>query len=133
MKQNIEVSLEVCDAQRICNSSGHIIHSKESCKEIQKIQLQKIGSMNVLKMFRYIKYIKNYRIGLQKRIDLKKKKFFFFFFVDTDYAGDQSTRKSTSGFLIIFQEILHKQSWYSKLQHTVFLFLLRLRKQNTIV
>jgi len=65
---------------------------------------------NVLKIFRYLKYTKNYGIKIQKGINLKT-------FVDADFAGDQNTRKSTSGFLMLMGNT--PTSWFSKLQHCV--------------
>jgi len=65
---------------------------------------------NVLKIFNYLQYTKNYGIKIQKRMNLKV-------FVDADYAGDSNTRKSTSGFLMMLGNT--PTSWYSKLQHCV--------------
>jgi len=66
--------------------------------------------MNVLKIFRYLKYTKNYGIKIEKGMNLK-------IFVDADFAGDPNTRKSTSGFLMLMGDT--PTSWYSKLQHCV--------------
>jgi len=44
---------------------------------------------NVLKIFNYLQYTRNYGIKIQKGMNLKV-------FVDADYAGDSNTRKSTS-------------------------------------
>ena len=65
---------------------------------------------NVLKIFRYLKYTKDYGIKIEKGIKLK-------IYVDADFAGDSDTRKSTSGFLMQMGNT--PTSWYSKLQHCV--------------
>jgi len=66
--------------------------------------------LNVKKIFQYLKATENYGIKFTKEKDLK-------IFVDADYAGDQTTRKSTSGFLIMIGD--SPTSWYSKLQNCV--------------
>ena len=48
---------------------------------------------NVLKIFRYLKFTKDYGIKIEKGIKLK-------IYVDADFSGDSDTRKSTSGFLM---------------------------------
>ena len=65
---------------------------------------------NVLKIFRYLMYTKNYGIKIEKGINLKV-------YVDADFAGDSITRKSTSGFLMMMGRT--PTSWFSKLQHCV--------------
>ena len=65
---------------------------------------------NLLRIFRYLKATENYGIRFSKEKNLKV-------FADADYAGDISTRKSTSGFL--FKMGSSPVSWYSKLQQVV--------------
>jgi len=65
---------------------------------------------NVLKIFRYLMYTKNYGIKIEKGINLKV-------YVDADFAGDSITRKSTSGLLMMMGKT--PTSWFSKLQHCV--------------
>ena len=62
--------------------------------------------MNVLKIFRYLKYTKNYGIKIEKGMKLKMN-------VDADFASDSNTRKSTSAFLMLMGDT--PKSWYSKL------------------
>lgn len=63
-----------------------------------------------MKIFRYLKGNSNYGLKLTKRSELSV-------FVDADYGGDKSTRKSTTGFLLMMGT--SPTSWYSKLQHCV--------------
>jgi len=65
---------------------------------------------NVKKIFKYLKTTENYGIKFSKDRNLR-------IFVDADYAGDEITRKSTSGFIFMIGE--SSTSWYSKLQNVV--------------
>jgi len=65
---------------------------------------------NVKKIFRYLITTENYGIKFSKNRNLR-------IFVDADYAGDEITRKSTSGFIFMIGE--SPTSWYSKLQNVV--------------
>ena len=65
---------------------------------------------NVKKIFRYLKGTLNYGIKFSNEKILRV-------FPDADYAGDEETRKSTSGFVMMIGN--SPTSWYSKLQHVV--------------
>ena len=64
----------------------------------------------ILKIFKYLKYTLNYGIKFTKNTNINV-------FTDADYAGDELTRRSTSGFLITIGNA--PTSWLSKLQHSV--------------
>jgi len=66
--------------------------------------------INVLKIFKYLNYTKYYGIKISKNINIAA-------YVDADLGGDEETRRSTSGFLIIMGNT--PITWYSKLQHCV--------------
>ena len=76
--------------------------------------------MNDLKIFRYLKYTKNYEIKIEKGMKLK-------IFVDADFAGDPNTGKSTSGFLMLMGDT--PTSWYSKLQHYYYIIIIHSMKK----
>jgi len=65
---------------------------------------------NVKKIFKYLKGTLNYSIKFSNEKTLRV-------FADADYAGDEETRKSTSGFVMMIGD--SPTSWYSKLQHVV--------------
>jgi hypothetical protein len=66
--------------------------------------------VNVLKIFRYLKAKPNYGIKFTSDNELKV-------FVDADFGGDEETRRSTTGYVIMMGS--GPTSWYSKLQHCV--------------
>jgi len=68
------------------------------------------GWFNLLKVFRYLKGNKNYGIKFNKD-NLKRA------YVDSDYGGDEITRRSTTGIIILIGT--GPVGWYSKLQHIV--------------
>jgi len=65
---------------------------------------------NVLKIFRYLNGTKYYGLKFTNNIDLN-------IFVDADLGGDERTKRSTTGFLILMGST--PVSWYSKLQQCV--------------
>lgn len=65
---------------------------------------------NVKKILRYLKGNANYGIKFTTTKDLN-------ICVDADYAGDEETRRSTTGFIISFGS--GPVSWSSKLQHCI--------------
>eukprot|EP00833_Pecoramyces_ruminatium_P015598 jgi/Orpsp1_1/1189630/evm.model.d7180000073350.1 len=65
---------------------------------------------NVLKIFRYLKGTKYFGIKFTNNINLNV-------FVDADLGGDELTRRSTTGFIILMGNA--PITWYSKLQHCV--------------
>ena len=66
--------------------------------------------INVIKIFRYIKGTINYGLKFTKDITLNA-------YCDADYAGDEETKKSTTGYLLTMGN--SPTTWYSKLQHCV--------------
>ena len=66
--------------------------------------------MGVVKIFRYLKGTIDYGINFTRQHEIST-------YVDSDYAGDQETRRSTTGFLITIGKA--PTSWCSKLQHCV--------------
>jgi len=65
---------------------------------------------NIERIFKYLSYTINYGIKFTMERSLKV-------YIDADYAGDNESRKSTSGFLMIIRNA--PTSWYSKLQKCV--------------
>ena len=68
--------------------------------------------LNIIKIFRYLKGKPNY--GLRYRKDAKMN---LRAYVDSDFGGDKETRKSTKGYVILFDST--PTTWYSKLQKSV--------------
>jgi len=68
--------------------------------------------LNVIKIFRYLKGKPNYGLRYRKdaKMDLRA-------YVDSDFGGDEETRRSTTGYLILFDST--PTTWYSKLQKSV--------------
>eukprot|EP00833_Pecoramyces_ruminatium_P006323 jgi/Orpsp1_1/1180355/evm.model.c7180000073074.2 len=64
--------------------------------------------MGIVKIFRYLKGTINYGLNFTRQHEICT-------YVDSDYAGDQETRRSTTGFLITIGKT--PTSWCSKLQH----------------
>jgi len=65
---------------------------------------------NVLKILKYLKYTINYSMKFTNNFDIKA-------YVDADYAGDEESRRSTSGYIITIGN--SPICWSSKLQHCV--------------
>ena len=63
--------------------------------------------MNVIRIFRYLKGTKYYGIKFTNNINLNV-------YVDADLGGDEETKRSTTGFIILMGTAPIK--WYSKLQ-----------------
>ena len=92
----------------ICTRPDILFAVSKASRKSSKLTLEDWS--NVIRIFRYLKYTRNYGIKIEKGMSLKV-------YVDADYAGDPGTRKSTSGFLIMMGNT--PTSWFSKLQHCV--------------
>lgn len=65
---------------------------------------------NVIKIFRYLKGNQSYGIKFSNNKELQV-------YVDADFGGDNKTRRSTTGFVMLMGN--GPTSWYSKIQHCV--------------
>eukprot|EP00833_Pecoramyces_ruminatium_P005339 jgi/Orpsp1_1/1179371/evm.model.c7180000069031.1 len=65
---------------------------------------------DALKIFRYLKIVKNYGIKFINNINLK-------ILTDTDLGGDEITKRITTGFIILMEQT--PITWCSKLQNYV--------------
>jgi peroxiredoxin len=69
MKQNIKAQIGSLLYFVICTSLDTLFAISKAARKSKNPTLE--DWVNVLKIFRYIKYTKNYGIGIQKGIDLK--------------------------------------------------------------
>ena len=64
----------------------------------------------MLKIFKYLKGNQNYGLRFRKGLDLNV-------YTDSDFAGDKTTRKSTTEYIILVGST--PTTWYSKLQKCI--------------